>query len=63
MKTKNGYQCERWTRINAGELKCVAFKVTGKDTAVLETVSLTNKNGVIAYRVSDTKTLKLSLLN
>ncbi len=52
MKKKDGYTCERWVKINTNELKSIAFKIKDKDTSIYESVSLTNKNGVIAYTVS-----------
>ncbi|PJJ79188.1 DUF6265 family protein [Mucilaginibacter auburnensis] len=52
MKKKDGYTCEKWVKVNGNELKSTAFNIKGKDTSVYESVSLTNKNGVIAYTVT-----------
>lgn len=55
MKTAKGYSCERWTKINSNELQGIAFNITGKDTAVLERVRLSNTNSAISYNVTGAK--------
>lgn len=52
MKKKNGYTCEQWIKVSASELKSTAFNIKGQDTSIYESVSLTNKNGVITYTVT-----------
>jgi hypothetical protein len=49
MKTKNGYICERWIKVNNSELKSTGFIVKGKDTTILEQVRLINKADGIFY--------------
>lgn len=49
MKTKNGYTCERWIKVNDNELKSTGFKVTGKDTTILERVALVKNADGIFY--------------
>lgn len=49
MKTKNGYYCERWTKVSSNELKSTGFSVKGKDTTLLEQVKLVSKADGIFY--------------
>jgi len=49
MKTKNGYICERWTKVSNNELKSTGFLVKGKDTTILEHVQLISKTDGIFY--------------
>jgi hypothetical protein len=48
-KTKKGFICERWQKINDTELRDQGFKVTGNDTTLVEEVQLIEKDGQAYY--------------
>ncbi|RZA03557.1 MAG: hypothetical protein EOP47_02405 [Sphingobacteriaceae bacterium] len=52
MKTAKGISGEKWKKISATELHSLGYKVSGKDTTVLEKVQLTQKSGSIYYIVN-----------
>jgi hypothetical protein len=49
MKTKKGFICERWKKINSNELQSIGFRVAGIDTVIEEKVRLIKKGDSIYY--------------
>ena len=49
MKTKKGFICERWKKVDGHTLRNESFKVAGSDTTILEQVDLVEKENGINY--------------
>jgi len=49
MKTKKGFICEQWEKVSNSEMHNRGFRVTGKDTVLVEQIQLIEKNKEVYY--------------
>lgn len=49
MKTKKGSLIEKWSKVNDSLYSSISYRITGKDTAIQETIKLKYQNGSITY--------------